>query len=50
MFFFKHHGAEKYLLKNINFTALPGQTTAIIGVYRGGQKYIGQFNSTGFMM
>lgn len=29
--FFKHHGAEKYLLKNINFTALPGQTTAIIG-------------------
>ncbi len=28
---FKYDGAEKYVLKNINFKALPGKTTAIIG-------------------
>ncbi len=29
--YFKYPGAEEDLLKNINFTAKPGQTTAIIG-------------------
>lgn len=29
--YFKYPGADGYALKDINFTALPGQTTAIIG-------------------
>lgn len=28
---FKYPGADEYVLKNLNFTAKPGQTTAIIG-------------------
>ncbi len=36
--FFRYHGAEKDLLKDISFKALPGHTTAIIGTTGSGKS------------
>ncbi len=37
---FKYEGAEEYALRDISFTALPGQTTAIIGSTGSGKSTI----------
>jgi ATP-binding cassette subfamily B protein len=38
--YFKYEGASEYALKDINFTAYPGQTTAIIGSTGSGKSTI----------
>lgn len=38
--YFRYHGAEEYALRDITFTAKPGQTTAIIGSTGSGKSTI----------